>query len=404
MSETTAKSPTPLRIQIAVYSAGMFANAGSSMMAIAVPLWLVELGQPLAMIGYIIASRSFVPLIMAIPAGALMDRFGARRAMIIFGAIGVVVPLLYPMSTWVWIFFILQMASGMSSTMGWMGAQTLVGQIMSGEPAMAGRLTIASRIGNLVGPPLIGLTWDFFGQWGAFLFCSIWGLGVLIPSLMLPDAQKKNIDSSQPFSVRDLMPRLSDYTDTFRQLRTPAVALIIFASMMGVGGNGIQNSFYIVYLGQIGLTGTFIGILVATINYGSMAGAFTVGWLARIINPFTLMILATIGEILGIAIVPLFSAFALLVALAFFRGITGGIAHPMMVSTLSRSVGAGEQGKAVALRTTGNCLFGFLVPIVMGTTAELIGVENSFYVIGGILIAVVAAVGLYARRVPELRA
>jgi MFS family permease len=404
MSDVTSKSTTQLRIQLAVYSAGMFANSGSSMMAIIVPLWLVELGQPLAMIGFIIGSRSLVPLIMAIPAGALMDRFGARRAMIIFGAIGVVAPLLYPMSTWVWVFFILQMTTGMSSTMGWMGAQTLVGQIMKGEPAMAGRLTIASRIGNLVGPPLIGLTWDIFGQWGAFLFCSIWGLGVLIPSFMLPDSQKKEFEYSQPFSIRDLMPRLDDYIYTFRLLRTPAVALVIFASMMGVAGNDIQNSFYVVYLGQIGLTGTFIGVLIATINYGSMAGAFTVGWLARFSNPFTLMILATIGEIVGIALVPLFSTLAVLAALALFRGLTGGIAHPMMVSTLSRSVGTSEQGKAVTLRTTGNRLFGFIVPIVMGTTAEVTGVENSFYVIGSVLVAVVVAVGLYARRVPELRA
>jgi MFS family permease len=403
MSEAASKSPTPMRVQLAVYSAGMFANSGSSMMTIIVPLWLVELGHPFAMIGAIIASRSLVPLIMAIPAGALMDRFGARRAMIIFGAIGAAVPLLYPMSTLVWAFFFLQMVAGLSSTMGWMGAQTLVGQIMKGEPAMAGRLTIASRIGNLVGPPLIGLTWDIFGQWGAFLFCSIWGLGVLIPSLMLPDARQSNIEDNPPFSIRDLMPRLDDYTETFRLLRTPAVALIIFASMMGVAGNGIQNSFYVVYLGQIGLTATFIGVLMATINYGSMAGAFTVGRLVRYFNPFTLMILATIGEIVGIALVPLFSTLAILAALALFRGLTGGIAHPMMVSTLSRSVGTREQGKAVALRTTGNRLTGFIVPIVMGTTAELIGVENSFYVIGGILIAVVAAVGLYARRVPELR-
>ena len=87
-----------------------------------------------------------------------MDRLGTRRVMLIFAVVNAAVPLLFPALPYIWAAIFLQTLAGLATSMGWMGAQTLIGQIMKGSAVHAGRLSLALRLGHLVGPPMIGFT------------------------------------------------------------------------------------------------------------------------------------------------------------------------------------------------------------------------------------------------------
>ena len=54
------------------------------------------------------------------------------------------------------------MASGYCSSIGWIGAQALIGQVLKGSPVHAGRMGAVIRVGALTGPPLTGAAWDEF--------------------------------------------------------------------------------------------------------------------------------------------------------------------------------------------------------------------------------------------------
>ena len=120
------------------------------------------------MIGVILGARNFLPTLLSIHGGAMMDHLGAKRVMMVFALVGVVVHLIYPLAPWIWAVLILQMLSGLSTTMAWMGTQTLIGQIMKGNTVYSGRLSSAALIGNLTVPPIIGAAWDILGPWGRF--------------------------------------------------------------------------------------------------------------------------------------------------------------------------------------------------------------------------------------------
>ena len=101
------------------------------------------------MFGLVFSAAHFLPLFLSIHTGALMDRLGARRVMLVCTTIGAIVPLLYPVAPWILALIVLQMFFGLSEFMGWLGAQTMIGQYMHGKTVYAGRLSFIIRIGHL---------------------------------------------------------------------------------------------------------------------------------------------------------------------------------------------------------------------------------------------------------------
>ncbi|MFT5538714.1 MAG: sugar phosphate permease, partial [Alphaproteobacteria bacterium] len=95
--------------------------------------------------------------------------------------------------------------------------------------------------------------------------------------------------------------------------------------------------------------------------------------------------------------------FVLLIIATFGRGFAQGLTQPVMFGILSRAVDSSVQGASIGLRTTSNRLAAVVVPLVMGFVAEWVGIEKSFYVCGGLLIACTLGVALFIRRMPDFR-
>ena len=103
--------------------------------------------------------RHFLPLLLGIHAGALMDRLGTRRVVLAVATLGVAVPLLYPAAPWVGALIVCQLFAGLTDILGWMGAQTLIGSHLGGQTRYSGRLMAAGKFGPLLGPLVAGAAW-----------------------------------------------------------------------------------------------------------------------------------------------------------------------------------------------------------------------------------------------------
>lgn len=128
-----------LRTEIAVYGVGAFSSTMYFMAVTIVPLWVVGLDLSPFVLGIVLGSRPALSLFLSIHIGALMDKAGGRRMMLFFAIVGTLTPLLYPLMPWVWAVIALQILWGLADSMGWLGAQTLVGQLMQGRTVYAGR-------------------------------------------------------------------------------------------------------------------------------------------------------------------------------------------------------------------------------------------------------------------------
>jgi MFS family permease len=356
------------------------------------------------MFGLVFSAGHVLPLFLSIHTGALMDRLGARRVMLACTLGGAIIPLLYPMAPWIWALIVLQMFFGLSESMGWLGAQTMIGQYMFGKTLYAGRMSFIIRIGQLVAAPLAGVCWDLGGPWGGFLLMSLWGCGSVVCALMLPrpSADSAAKPAGRRAKVRALLPNASDYLTAFRLLGVPAVVIIVLLGSLMHVGNSVQGSFYVAWLNDMGLTGTAIGLLGPASAVGAALFSLLTERLMRYISGLWIALVSLWAGILLVCATPLFGSYFLLQVAMFLRSGANGLAQPLVITLVLRGAGPENQGKAVGLRGTANRIASIASPLAMGAIAELVGLEWSFYVVGALASAVMIATAIYLWRRPEV--
>lgn len=384
----------PLRTEIAIYGSAMFWDCGSN---VVIPLWLITLDPSPFAFGLVIGARALLPCLLAIPGGRLMDRLGARRVMLAVAAIGLLAPILFPTFAFVWVAGILQLIAGLTTTMIWVGAQTLVSQGLGGHRTYFGRLSFSNRLGALFCPLIAGACWDAFGPWGGFGAMFVGSAILLACVLMLPREAQAEPQAGRTMGLGDWTPKASDYGFALKLLTIPAVMIVVVASILNVATGAIQQSFYVTYLEKIGMTGTLIGILIAAPNILALTGTVWVGWLIRWLGDMRLLNAAVVVSIVSITITPSLESFFVLLVVGLVRGWSQGISQPLMISIPSNAVPPGAQGASVGLRITMNRIVQTLLPPVMGGVVQAIGLENSFYAVGGILLVLVG-LSLYLAR------
>lgn len=389
MTGETAKT-IPLRTRLGIYGSALFADGAIN---VVVPLWTLYLKPSPLAFGMVIGARSLLPFLFSIHGGVLMDRLGARQVMLFFGVIGLIVPILFPLLPWVWMAGMLNLLLGLSSTMNWVGAQTLVGQVIRGDTALTWQISFCNRLGHLAFPVLAGAMWDTFGPWGGFGVTLLVAVFFMIAALMLPrgNGHAEERREAAPFRLSDMLPRLEDYTKTLTLLGIPLVAVAVTGSVLNIAGGAIQGSFYIAYMRDIGLTGTLVGLIFAGLNISGLGGTAGVTPLANRFGDVLLLNATVVGALAAMTVTPLLGAFLPLLAVSIFRGIMVGISQPLMIVIPSKSVPRESQGAVVGLRISINRLMQTVLPPIMGGVVSLVGLNNSFYLVAGFLLVLSCA-------------
>lgn len=393
------------RIQGAVYGIGTFSTSVFYIGSVVTPLYAMTMNPSPLMFGLVFSAANVLPLLFSIHAGALMDRLGARRVLLVCATIGALLPLLYPMAPGIWALILLQTTLGLLESMGWIGAQTMIGQYMYGKTSYAGRLSFVIRIGQFAAPPLAGVAWDLFGAWGAYAMMALWASGSVVCVLMLPPQPSSKAhpsDPPPPGKFRALLPNLSDYITAFSLLGAPAVALVVLLGAMMHLGNSVQSSFYVAWLGEMGITGTAIGLLSPASAIAAALVSLLTAKLVRYISGFWILLLSLWAAIVFLCITPLLATYLMLQVAMFLRSAANGLAQPLVITLVLRGAGITNQGKAIGLRGTANRIASILSPLAMGAIAEAVGLEMSFYVIGIFATLAMAAIAVYLWRRPDI--
>ncbi len=389
----------------AVYLSGFLTLSVVLMMGVTVPLWTVALRLSAFPTGLVMGAQALTPMLFAIHMGTLMDRLGVRRMMIFLAIGAVVLPLLYPLLPWFWPLVALQLATGITVQVTWVGAQTLIGRLVPGNRRYYGRFGAAANLGMLVGPLLSGISWSMWGPWGAFGLMSLWAMPLLVTALLLPaegelpNAGRDPVNSaaSSRLSLSSLLPDMRSYAAGFSLLGRPAIALAVLSTFLRIAASSIRSSFYPVYLRHAGFSGSLIGLLIAS---GSLWGSFGALLTERLVEAAGSMrraLMVTVATaIAAMMVTPLMPGFAALFAAMAVFGAAMGLNQPILLAILSSSVSFEEQGLSVGLRISANMASTLTVPPLMGLIIELAGVRMGFYVSGAILLVATALVFLVA--------
>jgi len=405
----------------AIYATGLLGMGYNDLYIFLIPLYALSLGMSAGEIGALAGARHLLPVFLSIHIGVLMDRFGTRRVSLFFVWLAIALAPMFPLLPWFWPLMLLQVVNGGALSFGWSGSQTLIAQLTEGDAEHLGRFNFFARIGTTIAPIIVGAAWDLGGAWPAYLIGVAWGMLLTLALLRAPEAYlapggQTGTGQSQHrwsrFQLRDALPRVSDYIACFSLVAIPAVAMTLAIFFLRNAGNGIQFSLYVVYLKQINLSGTTIGVLFSAIEIMSALGSLFAGRAMRIGNPQRTMLSGTVLSILLICATPLLGGvFVLLLLAQIVRGWLQGVVQPMIFSVQAKAVGRYRQGAVVGLRQTMNRLSSIVIPPVMGAIADWWSVTASFVVLGGFLLLMCipivrltrrAAASAIANEVPEV--
>ena len=387
-----------------LYVAGPFSMGYVDFYTFLIPLYGLSQGLDASEIGILVGARSILALFLSIHIGVLMDRFGTRRVTLFFVWTGMALSPLFPLVHGFWPLLLLQLVNGAAVSFAWSGAQTLIAQLAEGDAGYIGKFSFFARLGSTTAPVLAGVVWDYGEAWPAYLLGAAWGAILTIALLRTPEAEifgtgRRDGRGRIRFRARDALPRASDYISSILLISIPAIALSMAIMAMRNTTYSIQTSVYVVYLDQIGLVGTVIGVLFATAEIASGFGALFAGRAMRLGDPQRTMLSGTVLSILLIAMTPLLGGiFALLLVAQALRGWLEGVIQPVILSVQARAVGRHQQGAVVGLRQTGQRLTSILIPPLMGGIADRWGVDESFVIFGAVMLLLCAPLALVTRR------
>jgi MFS family permease len=348
----------------------------------------LELDVPTAWLGALTASFAVVPLLLAVPSGQATDRFGERRVMLV-GAV------------------LMTLSAGIFATERWGAAGLVLGSVVLGtghllsvvgqQAAVAntagpgrfdsafGYYTFAASMGQAAGPALITL----LGGDGAlpdtrpiFLTATVLGLVLIACTALL---RMPTVDRASAGAATGGMGTL---------LRVPGLLRALLVSCVVLAAVDIT----LVYLPALGtdrgLAAGTVGLLLTLRAVASMTSRFFLGRLVGFIGRRRLMIVSVALAAVSMAVVALPLPMVAMAAVVVLMGLGLGVGQPLTMSWLAEVAPAGQRGRAMSLRLTGNRLGQVLIPSAVGLVAAGVGAAGVLAATAGAL----AVVGIASRR------
>jgi len=340
-------------------------------------LYALELGAQPFDTGLLLATYGVIPLLAAIHAGKIADRYGPRfpvAAGFLISAVGVVLPFLWPVFP---ALFVAAAVTGTGFILVQVSMQSFVGSLGSG-PKRTRNINLYALVistADLIGPILAGFSIDQIGHVRTYL-----ALGALNAASLLGLIYLFNrIPRAAPGAVDRGGQRMADL------FRERSLRRIILVSGMIMTGLDLFQLYIPLYGHSIGLSASAIGTIL---------GAFAVAeFVTRTLTP---ALVRRFGEestllyslILGAAmfsLIPFFQGAAVLAAICFMLGLGMGLGQPLtLILTYNRSP-AGRAGEALGVRIAVNNSMHVAVPALFGAIGSAVGLSPVFWIGSAIL-------------------
>lgn len=348
-------------------------NAARVMLA----LYALDLGaQPLA-VGFLTATFSVFPMLLAVIAGKVTDRVGSRWPVLVGTVIvlcGMLVPYFVRGLT---ALYVAAAMNGLAFAFFSVSLQNLIG-VMSTPHQRAQHFSIFSLMvatANFAGPLFAGFTIDRSGYEVA---CLAVALLALIPLAMLSGwgggMPGGTVGPKPAGSVRET-------------LADPAVRKTLATGGLLMAGQDLFQTYMPVYGHSIGLSASAIGVIVGMFA----AAAFVVQmFIRRLIARYSMERLLVYTLYLAAAsfvFMPFFRSATVLALLAFMFGLGICCGQPIITMLMFSHSTEGRSGEALGLRITVNHLTRVVSPVVFGSIASAFGVLPLFWISAAMLSA-----------------
>jgi len=367
-----------------VSAASASAIVGWSMLTLLLPLLALRFGIGAGGIGLLVAAAAVLPLLLAVPIGTAVDRWGARRIMALSFA-GTTVALLpmvvQPSLTWLVLAFVV----GSALQNGFIiGAQALIATLgaegRSREVAY-GWWTTAMAAGQVVGPIAAGALLDRFGARPAFVGVAA-SLALAVAFMLAVRSRGRSETFVPPFRWRAAAKLLRDRT----------VGIAVLTSSTAVWAMTIHATFLPVHLESMAMSAVTIGVILSLRSAAAVVIRPVMPQVVALLGGrertvvYTLITLAV--GLAGVIVHPSPWLIGLWVVLF---GAGHGLSQPISMVMVADRVAARERGVALGVRLMVNRLAQVLAPLAFVWVAGGIGLQ-ALFLTHALLVAVAAFV------------
>jgi MFS family permease len=340
---------------------------------VAVSLDALQRGATPVLVGFMIALFALLPMLLAMPAGRLVDRVGSAPPLwagTLSVAGGVALPALAPgMAT-------LYLAPPLIG-LGFMLTQVAVQHAVAGlgtpqdRTAHFGVLSLGSSIANFVGPLIAGLAIDLGGHRTAFIALA------LLPAVPLAVLLAGRRLALRPGREAKSTAATSGVFDLLRH--RPLRRLFLVNAFVAIGWD-VHTVFLPIYGVSLGLSASQIGMILASFAAASFVVRFAIGAISRRWTEEVILRWAFASAACAYVAVPWVANAWGLMALAFAMGLGLGTGQPVVMSLLQLHAPPDRLGEAAGIRISLIQTMAVSVPLVFGALGTSVGVGAVFWV------------------------
>ena len=369
------------------------------MLALLLPVYVIDLGLSFSLIGLVLAGYGIGTLIGDLPAGGIQDRIGNRRSMTIGICVMGLGMLALSQSERVVMLVLCGISIGAGAALWNVSRHAYLANNTLNESR--GRAISVfggvNRIGMFAGPIIGGYLSAEAGMQTAFAFCGVFALLALIfPFLFVRDGQGE-LPPEQRTSMARSYRHLLSYLRHNGWLVTPAGFGMICAQTIRAGRQTIIPLYAATVLGlDVDKIGLVMGIAAAV----DMSMFYPAGYVMDRFGRKFAYVPSFLLQALGMALIPLTGSFAALLAVTSLIGFGNGLGSGTMLTLgadLAPPKGEGMGAFLGLWRLIGDTGH-TSAPIIVGTIADALSLVPSIYVIAIIGLGSGSILGLF---VPE---
>lgn len=369
------------RLLLALIVAQLGLHTAMAGLRMAAPLDALRTGASAWSVGLLLALFAAAPVLLAMPAGRMADRWGFHRPIRLAAAVaatGMLAALLSTTLPGPWRSVALALgavAAGAGANIGMIAIQR-TGGLAAGDAVERVRifswLAIAPSLGNMIGPVLAGLLIDHGGFGAAYAALLLSPLATVLAARRVPAAAAPPAAAPARGSALGL-------------LALPGMKRMLLV-------NGLLSmcwdvhGFAVPILGhEHGFSATTIGLVLGSFTLAVTGVRVVIPQLADRMRPQVVIPGAMLVTAAVFAVYPLADTPWRMAACAIVLGLALGCVQPLMMSVLHHLTPADRHGQALAFRSMTINGSSTVMPLIFGASGAVVGAAVLFWIVGALV-------------------
>lgn len=338
-------------------------------------------------VGLLMALFAVGPVLLALPAGRMADRYGYHRPLYFSVGLSAMGALAAALSSHYLAMCAAAVLTGAGTNFGLITIQRTAGRTAADSTErlqVFSWLGLAPALANFLGPVTAGAVIDLAGFRAAFAVLMLMPLASLLFSRFVPREEP----------VRSAESRTSG--TSWNLLRSPELRRLLLVNWL-ISTSWDVHTFVLPILGHDrGLSASAIGGVLGVFAVAVASVRLIIPFIAHRVTEAQVIAAAMVSVAIVFAVYPLMHSAWLMAVCSALLGCALGTVQPMVMSMLHHITPEHRHGEAIAFRSMTIKMSGTVMPLVFGLVGTALGSASLFWFMG----AAVGAGSLQARRMP----